>query len=189
MAGELFQTDSIGNFELTKEDYRRIVGGKTASLIEGSAFLGAYLSGARDEALDLYAHYGRSLGIAFQIVDDALDLVGNEAEIGKTLGSDLANQKETLPLILYFQSASRKDAESMLTLARGDASSRAEATRILRESGAIQGAYDEANAIVSEALDDLTKLRALAKKSGASSDESAFDSLEALAKFVVARTK
>ena len=58
--GELFQTDSSGNFELTVEDYRRIVLGKTASLIECSTFLGGYLSGARDAELELFATFGRS---------------------------------------------------------------------------------------------------------------------------------
>ena len=69
--GELLQTESIGDFDLTRDRYVEIVGGKTASLIECSAELGAYLAGARDEDVKTFARLGRSLGVAFQIVDDA----------------------------------------------------------------------------------------------------------------------
>lgn len=188
--GELFQVESVGNFALSIDDYRKIVGGKTASLLECSAFLGAYLGGAKGDELDAFARVGAALGTAFQIADDVLDLVGDEKKTGKTLGTDLVNKKETLPLILYFQNASKEEKAS--TLARLEKvvspSERAEIARLLEKSGALDAARAEANALVDEALEIVETLKNAASDRGRS-DLSAFDSLAALARFVVRRDK
>ncbi|MCS6864163.1 MAG: polyprenyl synthetase family protein [Gemmataceae bacterium] len=98
-AGELRQMTERGNFELTEADYFDIIDGKTAALTECCGRLGALYAGAGDEAANRLANYGRWLGWAFQIADDVLDLIGDEETAGKTLGTDLAQQKLTLPVI------------------------------------------------------------------------------------------
>ena len=187
--GELYQTESVGNFQLTVDDYFKIVGGKTASLIECAASLGAYLGGARGEELNRFARFGRALGIAFQIVDDALDLIGDEKVVGKTLGTDLENRKETLPLILYFQNASERERAETLRLVEFGvkAENRAQVATVLKESGAIDAALGEANKLVDEALGIVAELREKAAREGRESAFAPFDSLARLARFVVKR--
>jgi octaprenyl-diphosphate synthase len=98
-AGELRQVTERGNLELTEADYFTVIDGKTAALTECCGRLGALYAGASEEVAARLANYGRSLGLAFQIADDVLDLVGAEETAGKTLGTDLAQQKLTLPVI------------------------------------------------------------------------------------------
>lgn len=98
-AGELRQIGERGNLELTEREYIEIIAGKTAELTACCCRLGALFSGASETTVESLTRYGRQLGIAFQIADDLLDLVGREPEAGKSLGTDLAQQKLTLPLI------------------------------------------------------------------------------------------
>ena len=189
--GELYQTESIGNFHLTVDDSLRIVGGKTASLLECSAELGAHLGGARGAEREAFGNVGRALGVAFQIVDDALDLVGDEKKVGKTLGTDLENKKETLPLIIFFQKASEAErSELRRALENGvSAEKRAQVAAALQKSGAIDAALDEAEKLVDESLATLAELRARAEKAGRVEALPAFDSLAELARFVVKRDR
>lgn len=103
--GELRQGLERGNFELSEQDYFEIIEGKTAELIACCCRLGAIYSGASETVVEAMAEYGRCVGIAFQIADDLLDLVGEETTAGKSLGTDLEQQKLTLPLILLLQGA------------------------------------------------------------------------------------
>lgn len=98
-AGELRQVTERGNLELSESDYFAIIDGKTAALTECCGRLGALYGGSSEEVAAKLASYGHSLGLAFQIADDVLDLVGTEDAVGKTLGTDLAQQKLTLPVI------------------------------------------------------------------------------------------
>src|SRR5262245_13779183 len=104
--GELHQICQRGNLELTEQEYFDIVDGKTASLTSCCCRLGALFSGKPEEIVERLASYGRGLGIAFQIADDLLDLVGEEQKTGKSLGTDLEQQKLTLPLVHLLETAS-----------------------------------------------------------------------------------
>src|SRR5438105_5288620 len=97
--GELQQCTERGNLELSEEDYLGIVGGKTAELTSCCCRLAALYSGMPGNVVERLALYGRALGVAFQIADDLLDLVGEERATGKSLGTDVDQQKLTLPLI------------------------------------------------------------------------------------------
>ena len=97
--GELRQIENRGNYNLGEDQYLSIIGNKTAELIACSCRLGAYYAGANDESLEALRRYGYNLGMAFQIADDLLDLLGDENTVGKSLGTDLLKQKATLPLI------------------------------------------------------------------------------------------
>jgi octaprenyl-diphosphate synthase len=97
-AGEIVQSLRRGSTDLTPADYQRIIDLKTAELFRVSCYLGARLAGSEDGYVGALDHFGRHLGIAYQIYDDLADFFGREEKIGKTLGTDLANGKLTLPL-------------------------------------------------------------------------------------------
>jgi octaprenyl-diphosphate synthase len=97
-AGEIVQSLRRRSTDLTPADYQRIIDLKTAELFRVSCYLGARLSGAVDGYVGASDRFGRHLGIAYQIYDDLADFFGQEEKIGKTLGTDLASGKLTLPL-------------------------------------------------------------------------------------------
>ena len=103
--GELHQICRRGNIDLTEDEYTDIIDAKTAELTACCCQLGAIYAGMADDVVEQLTNYGRSLGIAFQIADDLLDLVGTEETAGKSLGTDLDQQKLTLPLIYLLESA------------------------------------------------------------------------------------
>ncbi len=100
-AGEILQLSHRGDMSLDEATYFDIVRGKTAVLVGSSCRLGARLSGAPDQACDALGAFGEELGIAFQIQDDVLDLVGDQQVVGKTLGIDLRKGKLTLPVVMH----------------------------------------------------------------------------------------
>jgi len=119
-SGELHQICRRGNLELSEEEYFEIIDGKTAELTACCAKLGAIYAGMSEEVVVRLTNYGRDLGIAFQIADDVLDLVGQETLAGKSLGSDLEQEKLTLPIIHLLQTAPADQAarvRSILTAA------------------------------------------------------------------------
>jgi octaprenyl-diphosphate synthase len=98
-AGEIMQTLRRGTADVTLADYRRVIDLKTAELFRVSCFLGGRLAGYEQPFCEAAAAFGRRLGAAYQIYDDLADFFGDEKRIGKTLGTDLASGKITLPLI------------------------------------------------------------------------------------------
>jgi octaprenyl-diphosphate synthase len=121
ISGEVSQLKARGREDLGVEGYLDIVRGKTASLFGFACRSGARIAG-RSDLIDGAGRFGEQVGIAFQIIDDVLDLAGNPSEVGKRLGADLAEGKTTLPLALAL---SRDDGEiaSLLPAARrGDVS-------------------------------------------------------------------
>jgi len=113
--GELRQIESRGNFALTESEYFEIITAKTAALTACCCRLGAHYAGATAEAGESLSRFGLNLGIAFQLADDLLDVLGDEATAGKSLGTDLAKQKPTLPLIRLLQQASAQDRAELLS--------------------------------------------------------------------------
>ncbi len=115
-AGELQQICRRGELDLSEEEYFEIIDAKTAELTACCCKLGAMYAGVSEEAVAHLTSYGRSLGIAFQIADDVLDLAGQETLAGKSLGSDLEQQKLTLPVIHLLQTASPGDAARLRSI-------------------------------------------------------------------------
>jgi octaprenyl-diphosphate synthase len=107
--GELKQIHNRGNYNLNESEYFEIIAGKTAALTSCCCRLGAYYAGVEPAVCDALAQYGRYLGMAFQIADDVLDVSGNEAVVGKSLGTDLVKQKATLPLIWLLENVNPED--------------------------------------------------------------------------------
>lgn len=114
--GELLQLANRGNDALDKETYYQMISLKTGSLCGTCCRLGGLLHNAPPEIANGLYDYGEKLGIAFQIVDDLLDLVGAERTVGKTLGRDLQKGKLTLPLIHGLQSTGPQERQQLLTL-------------------------------------------------------------------------
>jgi octaprenyl-diphosphate synthase len=115
-AGELQQIGEQGNLDLTEEMYFAIIDGKTAALTACCCRLGAYFAGAEEHVVASVTRYGRELGIAFQIADDVLDLVGEEDVAGKSLGTDLEQQKLTLPVLRLLKQTPRDEKQRLCAL-------------------------------------------------------------------------
>lgn len=114
--GELLQISERGNIRLDEARYLEIIDGKTAELCAVCCRLGAIYSGANPETVQALEDYGRSLGMAFQIADDLLDLLGSEEIAGKSLGTDLQKQKLTLPIIRLLNTAGETELPALREL-------------------------------------------------------------------------
>jgi octaprenyl-diphosphate synthase len=137
-AGELQQVSEVGNLALTEAEYFAIIDAKTAELTACCCRLGALFAGAAEEVVEALARFGRHLGVAFQIADDLLDLVGEERTTGKTLGSDADQQKLTLPLIRLLTIAPAETAARVRQILRSESSRKRELLQpYLADSGAL----------------------------------------------------
>lgn len=119
-SGEIIQTLRRGTTAITREDYFRVIDLKTAELFRVSCFLGCSLAGGKNDFVDAAASFGRQLGIAYQIYDDLVDFFGEEAKIGKTLGTDLDSGKLTLPLFELADCLSEAERVSLLQEITGE---------------------------------------------------------------------
>jgi octaprenyl-diphosphate synthase len=108
--GEVLQLMNVHDADVGIDGYLRVIRYKTAKLFEAASRLGAILGGADAETEAAMATYGMHLGTAFQLVDDVLDYSGDQEEIGKSLGDDLAEGKPTLPLIHVMQHGNAEQA-------------------------------------------------------------------------------
>jgi octaprenyl-diphosphate synthase len=109
--GEVLQLLNCKNPDTSETQYLEVILRKTATLFEAGAQLGAVLAGAGPAAESAIAAYGRHLGTAFQLVDDALDYSASNEQLGKNIGDDLAEGKPTLPLIQAMREASPDGAQ------------------------------------------------------------------------------
>jgi octaprenyl-diphosphate synthase len=101
--GEVLQLLNMHDPDVSQERYLQVINSKTAKLFEAAAQVGALVAGASDADIEAAGEYGRSLGTAFQLIDDVLDYAGDVAEIGKNVGDDLREGKPTLPLIYLME--------------------------------------------------------------------------------------
>ena len=159
--GEITHAFDEDGWLRTKEGYYHSTYSKTASLFAASAESGALLSGAGSATVRSLRDYGCNLGMAFQIVDDILDFVGDEAEMGKPIGSDLRQGTVTLPLLLYFEEHPKHD---LLRAVFEEPEGREERIQSLvdmvRDSPAIESAREEARRFTMEAKEALRDLSA-----------------------------
>ena len=106
--GEVLQLRALGNLDLPLADYVEIVVKKTATLFAASAECGAVMAGAAPLRVKALRDFGLYFGIAFQMLDDLLDMTASAAELGKPVGNDLAERKMTIPVILALESRDRE---------------------------------------------------------------------------------
>ncbi len=107
--GEVMQLKSSKNLTIGESDYLKVITAKTAALFAAAAQAGAMIAGASPAQSAAMHDYGKNLGIAFQLVDDALDYSGRQAVMGKSVGDDFRECKVTLPILLSLVSASEEE--------------------------------------------------------------------------------
>jgi len=112
-SGEILQTHHRRDFRFTRERYFRVLEMKTAELFAVSCELSAFLSGVSTERIQSLRSFGLAFGTAYQIYDDCVDLFGSEAVAGKSLGTDLAKGKLTLPVLLAREASNAADRAKM----------------------------------------------------------------------------
>jgi octaprenyl-diphosphate synthase len=109
--GEVLQQEMSGKSDISPDMYLNMITRKTASLFSACCRVGAVISGAPPDRTDALGSFGLDLGIAFQIMDDALDFVGDERRLGKPAGKDLREGRITFPLIYILKQGSEADRE------------------------------------------------------------------------------
>ena len=180
-SGELLEFFSTNNWRQSREEYNDRIYHKTASLFSTSAESGAILSGASEATVQALKSYGCNIGMAFQIVDDILDVEGDSEEIGKPVGNDLLQGVLTLPAIMLLERYPKENPIEELFVRREDGAgdSLERALAMIQNSEIIQDCYavvaDYCNA-ASSAISSL-------------SDEPARESLSALTEYVMERTR
>jgi geranylgeranyl pyrophosphate synthase len=143
---ELRQGFSSFSLEQTYDQYIERIAGKTASLFAMATESGAILSQAPEDAIQGLKGYGYNLGIAFQIVDDILDFVSTEAEMGKPVGSDLAHGTITLPSLILLERYPEDNPIKRIFNNEGDGRENImEAIELVRSSGIIEECYKVAS--------------------------------------------
>ena len=143
--GEVLQLMNMHDPDLAVEDYLRVIRYKTAKLFEASARLGAVLACSPMEVEERCASYGRSLGTAFQLVDDLLDYEGDSRELGKNIGDDLREGKPTMPLLIAMERGSTSERQLIRQAIEGGEAHRLdEVVRVVRRTGALDATRDAA---------------------------------------------
>ena len=157
--GEVLQLMNMHDADLKVDDYLRVIRYKTAKLFEASARLGAVLADATPGVEEACADYGRSLGTAYQLIDDLLDYEGSTTELGKNVGDDLREGKPTLPLLIAMERGS-DDERTLIRKAieNGEVEQLSEVIAIVRRTGAIDATREAAREQTLRALDSLAVL-------------------------------
>lgn len=157
--GEVMQLINTHDADLTEEGYLHVIRSKTAKLFEASAQIAAQLAQASPEVEAACATYGQALGTAFQIIDDVLDYDGNTQEMGKNLGDDLREGKNTLPLIVAMQRANAEDAALIRqAIEQGSTEQLPAILSIIRATGALDATREAAHQEALRAIDALRTL-------------------------------
>lgn len=176
--GEVLQLINCHDPDTTEQRYMDVISAKTAKLFSAATQLGAVLSQQPDPIETAMQHYGQHLGIAFQLIDDALDYDGNAEALGKNVGDDLAEGKPTLPLIYALQQGNAAQQERLQdVIIHGSLQDLQEVQQIIASTGAIEYTYQRAKQEAQFALDQLKCIP----------DNAYRDALTSLADFVIQR--
>ena len=181
--GELLQLERSRDFWMEEEIYFRLIADKTAALISAACQLGGLAGGQSPEEVEAMGEFGEKVGIAFQIRDDLLDLLGDENLTGKPIGSDIRENKVTLPLLHALKQARKSEAKNVIRLVRRGSSwrsRRSDHRRIvdfIQQHGGIEYATVTAQRFQDQALGLLQPYHSSPYKS----------SLANLVKFITAR--
>ncbi|MHC5110093.1 MAG: polyprenyl synthetase family protein [Planctomycetota bacterium] len=176
--GELLQNHYRGRLDLSEQEYLNIIERKTAALTATSCELGASFAGGSDDVVHALREFGMSVGIAFQIVDDVLDVTGDPAMVGKTLGRDASLGKLTLPSLHCLTHADKTTADKLrAALAHRNGNGQQMIRECLDRTGSVEAALDRARSFVESAISHLKMLP----------ETDARNSLETMASFVTSR--
>ena len=178
-SGEINQSYNAFNLAQTHQQYIDRIAAKTASLFTLSTESGAVLSNAPQRSVEVLREYGYNLGIAFQVVDDILDYISSEEEMGKPIGSDLAQGTLTLPAMLVMERYPEDNPVKRLFENRDEQDNVRQAIELVRNSPIVTECYRVASEYASRACQNLNLLPDSASK----------QKLVEIADYVVARKK
>jgi octaprenyl-diphosphate synthase len=155
------QLATAKNTETTEDEYLDVVRAKTAALFSAAAEVGAIVAGADRAVRAAFRSYGANLGIAFQLIDDALDYGGQTPTLGKNVGDDFREGKVTLPVVLAYRRGTREDRDFWTrSLAKGDIrpDDLAHAVALLERTKALRDTVERARHYGAMARDALAPL-------------------------------
>ncbi|HLG41373.1 MAG TPA: polyprenyl synthetase family protein, partial [Chitinophagaceae bacterium] len=155
--GQLKEAENAYNILLTKEEHIDIIQKKTASLFELPCKLGATLAGADNNTIEALVCYGQNIGIAFQLIDDLLDLKGNPAKTGKKPGTDLREGVYSYATLHAFGlEFYGKELSNLLMIEEMDDTHITSAIKLIKNSGGMEIAKDKATEYVREAINSIS---------------------------------
>ena len=158
--GELRQIADFYRVDQNEEDYYYRIERKTALLFSTSCETGACVSGAREAEISALREYGYNLGMAFQIMDDILDMTADEKVLGKPVGSDLRQGNISLPVIYCLQNSPRKEQlKTMILQSKEDKSLIIDIINAVKEDGGMEYAKCIAEEFIQKALAEVDKLK------------------------------
>jgi octaprenyl-diphosphate synthase len=176
--GELLQIQNRNNLALDEETYLKIITHKTAALCATCCNLGARFSQASDDTIARLELFGLSVGTAFQIQDDILDIVGDVHTVGKTLGIDIEKGKLTLPMMHFMRTAPREHRSLLQSLLEGREPDKVEKIRnLILPSKSIAYSRDKARHLIDRARTSIESIP----------ESDAKRALDTMAEFVVSR--
>jgi octaprenyl-diphosphate synthase len=157
--GELLGVERSKDFWMEEEVYFRLIADKTASLLAAACQLGAVSASDNEEDVAAMKEFGENLGMAFQIRDDLLDILGVEKNTGKPLGNDIRENKVTLPMLYALKQAERREARRIIRMIRrrADKQELAEIIQFVQRHGGVQYATQIANEYSAKALRTLER--------------------------------
>ncbi|MGI9352566.1 MAG: polyprenyl synthetase family protein [Rhizobiaceae bacterium] len=159
--GEVLQLSTAKNLETTEDEYLEVIRSKTAALFAAAAEVGPILARENDATTRALRSYGNNLGLAFQLIDDALDYGGNASDLGKNTGDDFREGKVTLPVLLAYRRGNSEERSFWQdTISKGEADEEAfaSAVELLRKHDAISDTVARARHYVEMATDALGTL-------------------------------
>jgi len=157
--GEVQQLMNMHDSSLDESGYLRVIRSKTAKLFEASTRLAAILSKSTSEIEQACAQYGQAIGTAFQVIDDVLDYDGDASELGKNLGDDLREGKNTLPLIIAIQRGTDNERKIIQeAIENGDLTRLPQIIDIVKNTGALEATRVAAGIEAKRAIDALKNL-------------------------------
>lgn len=179
--GELNQVYATGNFELAEKVYLEIIADKTAALFACACEAGIICDGGDEAKEKALREFGENLGIAFQITDDLLDLIGESTKTGKQLGSDIREGWITLPLIYALKNGGNSYKQQLVQLYKKgfDKDEFEEVVKFVRDTGGIEYADNQARKYSERAIEAVAGIPDLDYK----------ENLIQLAEFAVSREK
>ena len=158
--GEMKQIERRKSFLMSEAEYLKIIHQKTAALFQAACMGGAYLAGTDKQTIENLGQYGFNLGMAFQIVDDCLDLTGETESLGKTAGLDIYKNDVTLPLLYLFHGLETNAREELMKEMQNDGMGLFEKIKNLTiETKSVKRAMDKAQDYIDKALENLKPLK------------------------------
>jgi octaprenyl-diphosphate synthase len=157
--GEVLQLINMHDPDTSVDDYLRVIRYKTAKLFEASARLGAVIAQAPASIEEACADYGRSLGTAFQLVDDLLDYEGDPSQLGKNVGDDLREGKPTLPLLMAMARGTPQERQLLRhAIVNGEVERLRDIAEVVRRTGALEATREAARAEARKAQTSIANL-------------------------------